>query len=84
MARILLLTLILTLALPLWAVDMRHSRETLIIPKGQVVADDLVASGKALQMEGQVNGDLIVAAGTARIDGPIMGNLIVAGGTVSV
>lgn len=84
MARILLLVLLVAMALPLWAVDMRHSRETLIIPKGQVVSDDLIVSGKALQMEGQVNGDLVVAAGTARIDGPVMGDLIIAGGNVVI
>ena len=84
MVRILILVLILALALPSLAVELRHGRQTIVIPKGQVIADDLVVTGTALQMDGTVNGDLVVAANSVRIHGPVMGDLIVAGGRVSI
>ncbi|MHB9130280.1 MAG: bactofilin family protein [Armatimonadota bacterium] len=78
-----LLTLVMLLLLPSAAVVLR-SGDNVVIPEGQVIDDDLVASGGTVRMAGKVQGDLVVAGGTVEVVGPVSGSIVVAGGTVTI
>ena len=78
-----LLALLLTFAASVPATEFR-SGNTVTIPAGEVINDDLVVSAGELIMQGRVTGDLVVAAGDATVSGPVEGNLIVAAGNVAV
>lgn len=55
-----------------------------ILPRGEVVTDDLYVSGDEVIIDGTVEGDLIVAGGYVEINGVVMGDLIAAGGAVVI
>ncbi|HXF61469.1 MAG TPA: hypothetical protein VNK95_07625, partial [Caldilineaceae bacterium] len=53
--------------------------ETYVLPRGQVVSDDLYVAASEVVIEGTVEGDLVVAGGYIEISGVIMGDLLAAG-----
>lgn len=53
-----------------------------ILPRGEVVSDDLYVSGEEVTIDGTVEGDLIAAGGYIEVNGVVNGDLIAAGGTV--
>ena len=77
------LCVLLCVALPACATVFRHG-QTLTIPAGEVIADDLVVSGSTVHILGKVTGNLVAAGGTVDCAGPVGGSLIVAGGTVDI
>ena len=77
------LALALAFFVPAMATEFR-SGNTVTIPAGQVIDDDLVVSGSQIEMYGRVTGDLVVAAGHVDVAGPVAGDLIVLAGEVTV
>jgi hypothetical protein len=57
---------------------------TVTVPKGTTIADDLVTSGNTVIIDGRVANDLVAAGNTVTVNGAVGGDLIVAGGTVQV
>jgi hypothetical protein len=55
-----------------------------ILPRGEVVSDDLYVTGSEVIIDGTVEGDLVVAAGYVEINGVVMGDLLAAGGAVVI
>lgn len=74
---------LLMLALPSMATVYR-SGNTINIPAGQTIDDDLVVSGSNITIAGRVTGDVVAAGSDVRIAGPVGGDLIVAGSNVTV
>lgn len=60
------------------------SGDPYILPRGEVVTDDLYVTGGEVIIDGAVEGDLIVAAGYVEINGVVMGDLLAAGGAVVI
>ncbi len=60
------------------------SGDPYILPRGEVVKDDLYVTGSEVIIDGTVEGDVVVAAGYVEINGVVMGDLLAAGGSVIV
>ncbi len=58
--------------------------DKVVVPKGQVVDDNLFAAGEKVKISGRIKGDLIVFGGEVVIDGVVDGNVIVGGGDVKM
>ena len=58
--------------------------ETYILPRGQVISDDLYVTAREVIIEGTVEGDLVVAGGYIEVSGVVMGDLLAAGAGVVV
>jgi len=71
------------LALPAMTTVYR-SGNTVTIPAGQTIDDDLVVSGSDITIDGKVTGDVVAAGSNIRIAGPVSGDVIVAGSNVTV
>jgi cytoskeletal protein CcmA (bactofilin family) len=82
---ILTLFVLLTLAFatPAYAFDGR-SGDKVVINAGDVVNDDLYATGSQIIMDGTVNGDVVAFGQTVTINGTVNGSLIAAAQTVVV
>lgn len=72
------LLLILADIKPGWAFEARSGREV-VLPAGEIVADDLYVAGNTITIDGLVRGDLIAAGNTIIINGSIEGDLISVG-----
>jgi len=79
-----LLMVLFALAIPSLATVFRTGNNTVSIPTGQVIDDDLVVTGYDVTIHGTVTGDVVVAGYVVRIDGRVGGDLIVAGRHVTV
>lgn len=55
-----------------------------ILPRGEVVSDDLYVNGSEVIIDGTVEGDLVVAGGYVEVNGVVMGDLLAAGGAVVI
>lgn len=55
-----------------------------ILPRGEVISDDLYVTGSEVIIDGTVEGDLVVAGGYVEINGVVMGDLLAAGGAVVI
>jgi hypothetical protein len=55
-----------------------------ILPRGEVLNDDLYVAGSEVIIDGTVEGDLVVAAGYVEVNGVVMGDLLAAGGAVVI
>lgn len=75
--------LVAALAAPAAAVSPR-SGESIVIPQGEVLDDDLIAMGRTITINGTVNGDVIALGEEVLVTGRIDGNLISAGAAVTV
>jgi cytoskeletal protein CcmA (bactofilin family) len=76
-------TLALGLPMTAFAADVR-SGNTVVVPAGQTVNDDVYAFGTNVIIEGTVNGDVIAAGSTVTINGHVTGDVIAAGNTITV
>ena len=75
------------LLVPLSAVlafDFRSGDQIVTIGKDEVINDDVIAVGQAINVEGTINGDLIAAASTVTVSGEVKGSIIVGAGTVDI
>jgi len=73
----------LALAIPARAFDGRGG-DTVTIPAGEVIEDDLYVGAGTFTLDGVVKGDLIVAGSTITINGTVEGDLLAAGQSVVV
>lgn len=55
-----------------------------VLPRGQVISDDLYVAGGEVIIDGTVEGDLVVAGGYVEINGVVMGDVIAAGGAIII
>jgi hypothetical protein len=55
-----------------------------ILPRGEVINDDLYVTGSEVIIDGTIEGDLVVAGGYVEINGVVMGDLLAAGGAVVI
>lgn len=67
-----------------FAYELKLEEETVLVPKDQIIEDDLIVTGESVTIDGTVNGDLIAFAANITINGDINGNVIVAGSNVRV
>jgi len=54
------------------------------VPSGQVIDNDVLATGTDVVIDGTINGDLWAVGSTVTVNGPVSGNLLAVGGTVIV
>lgn len=66
------------------AAAVAGSEEVYILPKGQVVSDDLYVSAREVLIEGTVEGDLVAAGAYIEVSGVVMGDVIAAGAGIVV
>lgn len=79
----LLMLLLMTLAGPALAVEMR-SGEAVTLAKGETVDDDLLLSGTMVVVDGTVNGDLFAVGQDVIINGTVNGSLFAGARTVTL
>ena len=82
------LVLLLVMVLGGWppsvlAADPR-SGNTIVIPAGEIVADDVYASGNKVEVAGTIRGDLVAMAQTVVVTGEVTGDLLVASQEVRI
>lgn len=70
-----LLIVLLTMSLPSFALERRHS-EFVTVAANETVDDNLLATGNTVRVEGVVNGDLLVFSQTLEVRGTVKGDLI--------
>lgn len=70
-----LLTVLLSLSLPGFALERRHS-EFVTVPANETVDDTLVAAGNNVRVEGVVNGDLLAFGRIVEVRGSVKGDLV--------
>ena len=70
-----LLIVLLTLSLPGFGLELRHS-EVVTVPANETVDDTLLATGNVVRVEGVVNGDLLAFGGTVEVRGTVKGDLL--------
>jgi cytoskeletal protein CcmA (bactofilin family) len=58
------------------AADIRNG-QTVVIPAGEIVTDDVYASGMRVEVAGTIRGDLVAAAQSVVITGEVTGDLLV-------
>ena len=61
----------------------RASREV-VIPAGETVQGDLIASAGTVRVDGQVDGDLVATGGQVTVAGTVTGDVLVAAGSTTV
>src|SRR6266446_1162474 len=70
-----LLIVLLTLSLPSFALERRHS-DFVTVPTSETVDDTLLAAGNTVRVEGVVNGDLLAFCETLEVRGTVKGDLV--------
>ena len=60
------------------------SGDTYILPRGEVIHDDLYVMGGEVIIDGTVEGDVVAVGGYVEINGVVMGDLLAAGGAVII
>lgn len=84
MKRVLLVAALLIMCVAYTGAFDLRSGQTISIPQGTTVDDDLLASGSNINVAGAVTGNALVAGSTASIIGPVTGLSAVAGSMVTV
>jgi hypothetical protein len=54
------------------------------VPSGQVIDNDVLATGTDVVIDGTINGDLLAIGSTITVNGPVSGSLVAAGRTVTL
>ena len=70
-----LLSLVLVLSLPSFALERRHS-EFVTVSANETVDDTLLASGNTVRVEGVINGDLLAFGQSVEVRGTVKGDLV--------
>jgi hypothetical protein len=60
------------------------SGPTVTVGPGEVIDNDLYASGGTVVVQGTINGDLVAAGGTINVEGMVNGDVILAGGDLTI
>ena len=80
-----LAVLVVALAFPSSALALTmRSEASVVVPRGQTVADDLYAFGNSVTIDGGVNGDVVAFAQIVTINGDVSGSVISAAQNVRV
>ncbi len=77
-------TLLLTLLAPASFAFEARGGDTVVIPAGEVVDDDLYVGAGTFTLDGEITGDLVVVGGTITINGKVGGDLMAAGQSVII
>jgi hypothetical protein len=75
--------LLLLLVVPAGALVVRQG-QTVTVPAGETIRDDLLISGGTVRVLGTCTGDVVAAGGDVTVEGPVGGNVIIAGGQVTL
>ena len=67
----------------IYGAELRQG-DTVVIPAGETIEDDLYAFGQTVTVYGTVNGDVIAAGQSVNVVGRVTGDLMAAGGSVIV
>jgi hypothetical protein len=70
-----LVTLLLTLSLPSFALERRHA-EFVTVAANETVDDTLLVAGNTVRVEGVVDGDLLAFAGNLEVRGTVKGDVV--------
>ena len=70
-----LLSVLLALSLPSFALERRHA-EFVTVAANETVDDTLLAAGNTVRVEGVVNGDLLAFGRTVEVRGTVKGDLV--------
>jgi len=76
--------LIVLVAMPVLAAEIRFQENTVTIGSGEVIDDDLYAVGNSVIIDGIVNGDVLSACETITVNGKVNGSIIAVASTVNV
>lgn len=76
-------TLAIGLPASAFAAEVR-SGDTVLVPAGETITDDVYVFGTNIIIQGTVNGDVIAAGSTITINGHVTGDIMAAGNTVTV
>jgi cytoskeletal protein CcmA (bactofilin family) len=71
---ILLLAILSALGAPVWASDTRTG-DTILIPAGTTIDDNLYAAGNTITIDGVIKGNLVAVGAQITINGTVEGNL---------
>jgi hypothetical protein len=66
------------------AAEVTDADDIYVLPKGEVVQDDLYVAAREVLIQGTVDGDLVAAGSYVEVSGVVMGDVIAAGGGVVV
>jgi cytoskeletal protein CcmA (bactofilin family) len=66
-----------------YGADLRQG-DTIVVPVGETVEDDLYAFGQTVTIYGTVNGDVIAAGQSVNVAGTVNGSLMAAGSSIVV
>lgn len=61
-----------------------RTEDTIIIPAGEVIDDDLFLAGNRIEVNGTVRGDLVAAGAEVSVNGLVEGSLAISGQTLNV
>jgi cytoskeletal protein CcmA (bactofilin family) len=77
------LVLLLVVSSPVQAAEVL-SGPTVSVAEGEVINDDVYATGGSVVVKGTINGDLVAAGGNVSVEGTVTGDVIAAGGNVNI
>src|SRR5690606_24713078 len=66
------------------AAEVASADEVYILPRGEVIEDDLYVGAGEILIEGTVEGDLVATGGYIEVSGVVMGDVIAAGGGIVI
>jgi cytoskeletal protein CcmA (bactofilin family) len=61
-----------------------RSGRQVVIPAGQTVPGDLIATGGTVRVDGRVDGDLVASGGQVTVAGTVTGDVLAAAGTTTI
>ena len=64
--------------------DKLRTGDSVIIPAGETVSNDLYAFAGTVRIDGTVDGDLVATGGSIDVNGTVTGDVLAAGGNVSI
>jgi cytoskeletal protein CcmA (bactofilin family) len=63
---------------------VRRAGREVVIPAGETVQGDLIASAGTVRIDGRVDGDLVASGGTVTVAGTVTGDALVAAGSTTI
>ncbi|NQT29409.1 MAG: hypothetical protein HQ596_02440 [Candidatus Saganbacteria bacterium] len=78
------LFLLLVFSLSASALTIQTEQDSVLVPEGTVIYDNLLAAGNTVTILGDVRGDLIVFGQTIIVSGNVSGNIMACGGTIEI
>jgi cytoskeletal protein CcmA (bactofilin family) len=63
---------------------VRRAGRQVVVPAGETVQGDLIASAGTVRIDGRVDGDLVASGGTVTVAGTVTGDALVAAGSTTI